>query len=310
MEPHYLKLFHDGTLQQRIHDALALLKSCELCPRRCRVNRLENEKGVCRTGRQAMVSSSGPHFGEEAVLTGRFGSGTIFFTECNLQCVFCQNYDISHEGQGDEITAQQLADIMIGLQNNGVHNINFVSPSHVAPQILEALPLAIQKGLNIPLVYNTGGYDLVETLRLLDGAIDIYMPDYKFSQDIPALFYCKAPDYPEVIKSALREMHRQAGDLVMDEKNRAVSGLLVRHLVMPDGLAGTREAMRFIADEISHRTYVNIMDQYRPCGGLEKFPELNRSITPQEYEEAVTAAREAGLSRLDNRQRPILLHWR
>ena len=310
MEPHYLKLFHDGTLQQRIHDALALLKSCELCPRRCRVNRLENEKGVCRTGRQAMVSSSGPHFGEEAVLTGRFGSGTIFFTECNLQCVFCQNYDISHEGQGDKITAQQLADIMIGLQNNGVHNINFVSPSHVAPQILEALPLAIQKGLNIPLVYNTGGYDLVETLRLLDGAIDIYMPDYKFSQDIPALFYCKAPDYPEVIKSALREMHRQAGDLVMDEKNRAVSGLLVRHLVMPDGLAGTREAMRFIADEISHRTYVNIMDQYRPCGGLEKFPELNRSITPQEYEEAVTAAREAGLSRLDNRQRPILLHWR
>ena len=310
MEPRYLKLFHEGTLQQRIHDALALLKSCELCPRRCRVNRLENEKGVCRTGRHAMVSSSGPHFGEEAVLSGRFGSGAIFFTECNLQCVFCQNYDISHEGRGDEVTAQQLADIMIGLQSNGVHNINFVSPSHVVPQILEALPLAIEKGLHIPLVYNTGGYDLVETLRLLDGVIDIYMPDYKFSQDIPALFYCKAPDYPEVVKSALREMHRQVGDLEMDDKNRAVRGLLVRHLVMPDGLAGTRKAMKFIADEISLLTYVNIMDQYHPCGEAEKFPELNRSITPQEYEEALHAARDAGLTRFDNRQRPILLHWR
>jgi putative pyruvate formate lyase activating enzyme len=310
METHYLKLFHDGTLQQRIHEALALLKSCELCPRRCRVNRLENERGVCRTGRHARVSSSGPHFGEEAVLTGRFGSGTIFFTECNLQCVFCQNYDISHEGRGDEITAQELADIMIGLQNMGVHNINFVSPTHVVPQILEALPYAIEKGLSIPLVYNTGGYDLVETLRLLDGIIDIFMPDYKFSEDIPALFYCKAPDYPEVIKSALREMHRQVGDLVMDDNNRAMRGLLVRHLVMPDGLAGTRRAMRFIADEISHLTYVNIMDQYHPCGEAEKFPELNRRITPQEYEEAVTAAKQEGITRLDNRQRPILLNWR
>jgi putative pyruvate formate lyase activating enzyme len=310
MEPRYLKLFYDGTLQQRIHEAHALLKSCALCPRRCRVNRLENEKGVCGTGRQVMVSSSGPHFGEEAVLTGRFGSGTIFFTGCNLQCVFCQNYDVSHEVQGDEITAQQLADIMIVLQNKCVHNINFVSPSHVVPQILEALPLAIEKGLNIPLVYNTGGYDSVETLRLLEGVIDIYMPDYKFSKDIPALLYCKAPDYPEIIKSALREMHRQVGDLQMDDNNRAVRGLLVRHLVMPDGLAGTRNAVKFIADEISIHTYMNIMDQYRPCGDIEKFPELNRSITPAEYEEALVAARDAGLARLDNRQRPILLHWR
>ncbi len=310
MEPRYLKLFHEGTLQQRIHDALALLECCELCPRRCRVNRLENEKGVCRTGRHAIVSSSGPHFGEEAVLSGRFGSGAIFFTGCNLQCVFCQNYDISHEGQGEEFAAEQLAHIMIGLQNKGVHNINFVSPSHVVPQILEALPLAIEKGLNIPLVYNTGGYDLVETLRLLDGIIDIYMPDYKFSQDIPALFYCKAPDYPGVVQSALREMHRQVGDLEMNDSNRAVRGLLVRHLVMPGGLAGTQKAMKFLADEISLLTYVNIMDQYHPCGEAEKFPELNRSITPAEYEEALEAARSAGLSRLDNRQRPILLHWR
>jgi putative pyruvate formate lyase activating enzyme len=310
MEPSYLQLHRDGMLQQRVHEALAQLKSCEMCPRRCKVNRIEGEKGVCRTGRLAMVSSSGPHFGEEAVLSGRFGSGTIFFTWCNLLCCFCQNRNISHKGQGDEIEAEQLADIMIGLQNKGVHNINFVSPTHVVPQILEALLLAIQKGLSIPLVYNTGGYDLVETLRLLDGIIDIYMPDCKFSQDIPALFYCKSPDYPEVVKFALCEMHRQVGDLEMDDNNRAVRGLLVRHLVMPDGLAGTREAMRFIANEISHSTYVNIMDQYHPCGEAEKFPELNRRITPQEYEEALRAARDAGLSRLDNRQRPILLHWR
>ncbi len=310
MGPNYLKLYHDGTLQQRVHDALARLSCCELCPRKCRVNRIENEKGVCRTGRHAMVSSSGPHFGEEAVLSGRFGSGAIFFTWCNLLCCFCQNPAISHEGQGEEATPEQLADMMIDLQNRGVHNINFVSPSHVVPQLLEALPLAIHKGLNIPLVYNTGGYDLVETLKLLEGVIDIYMPDYKFSKDIPALFYCKAPDYPEVIKSALREMHRQVGDLEMDNNNRAVRGLLVRHLVMPDGLAGTREAMKFIADEISHRTYVNIMDQYHPCGDAEKFPELNRRITPEEYEEALLATRDAGISRLDNRHRPILLHWR
>lgn len=310
MEPRYLKLFHDGTLQQRIHDALAQLECCELCPRRCRVNRLENETGACRTGRHAMVSSSGPHFGEEAVLTGRFGSGTIFFTWCNLLCCFCQNHDISHEGQGEEAGPGQLADMMIELQNQGVHNINFVSPSHVVPQILEALPLAIQQGLAVPLVFNTGGYDLVETLKLLEGVIDIYMPDYKFSQDIPALFYCKAPDYPVVVQSALREMHRQVGDLEMDDHNRAVRGLLVRHLVMPDGLAGTRQAMRFIADEISHLTYVNIMDQYRPCGDLKEFPELNRAVTAGEYEEALTMAREEGLTRLYSRHRPLLLHWR
>jgi len=310
MEPNYLKLHRDGALQLRIQDALAKLDCCELCPRRCRVNRLENEQGVCRTGRRALVSSHGPHFGEEAVLSGRFGSGTIFFTGCNLQCCFCQNHDISHEGLGEEVTPEQLAAMMIDLQNQGVHNINFVSPSHVVPQILEALPLAIQKGLTVPLVYNSGGYDLVETLRLLDGVIDIYMPDYKFSKDIPAIFYCKAPDYPEVVKRALREMHRQVGDLKMDGNNRAVRGLLVRHLVMPDGLAGTREAMRFIADELSLHTYVNIMDQYHPAGELEKFPELNHAVTAQEYEEALNIAREEGLTRFDSRHRPILLHWR
>jgi putative pyruvate formate lyase activating enzyme len=200
--------------------------------------------------------------------------------------------------------------MMLDLQAHQVHNINFVSPSHVAPQILEALPEAIENGLNIPLVYNSGGYDSVETLGLLDGIIDIYMPDIKFASDIPALFYCAAPDYPQVARAAVKEMHRQVGDLQLDERGRAVHGLLVRHLVMPDGLAGTQAVMRFLADELSPATYVNIMDQYRPCGEIKQFKELQRRITPDEYEEALAAARAAGLSRLDSRERPILLHWR
>ncbi len=310
MEPNYLKLHRDGTLPGRIQAALARLDCCELCPRRCKVNRTDGETGHCETGRLARVASHSPHFSEEAVLSGRYGSGTIFFSGCNLLCCFCQNHDISHEGQGEEADPGQLADMMLDLQNQGVHNINFVSPSHVVPQILEALPLAIDKGLSIPLVYNTGGYDLVDTLCLLEGIIDIYLPDYKFSQDIPAIFYCKAPDYPAVVKDALREMHRQVGDLAMDGSNRAMRGLLVRHLVMPDGLAGTRAAMDFIAGELSQATYVNIMNQYQPCGELEKFPELNRPVTDGEYEEALAIAKEAGLSRLDNPERPILLNWR
>lgn len=310
MEPNYLKLHRDGTLHSRIQTALKSLDCCELCPRKCRVNRTKGETGACRTGRYALVARHDPHFGEEAVLTGRFGSGTIFFTWCNLGCCFCQNYDISHEGQGEEALPEQLAAMMIDLQNQGVHNINLVSPSHVVPQILEALPFAIEQGLSLPLVFNTGGYDCAETLQLLDGIIDIYMPDYKFSKDLPPLFYCKAPDYPEIIKAALREMHRQVGDLRINDKGQAERGLLVRHLVMPDGLAGTREALGFLAAELSPNTYVNIMDQYRPCGELDDFPELKRSITPQEYAEALAIAREEGLSRLYSRQRPIMLHWR
>ncbi len=310
MEPAYLKLHRDGTLKKRTDAAMAALACCELCPRRCRVNRLENELGVCRTGRRALVSSFGPHHGEEAVLSGRFGSGTIFFTWCNLGCCFCQNHDISHEGRGEEASPERLAAMMLDLQAKGVHNINFVSPSHVVPQILEALPIAVEQGLTLPLVFNTGGYDLAETLKLLDGVVDIYLPDFKFTKDLPPLFYCKAPDYPDIAMAALREMHRQVGDLVVDASNRAVRGLLVRHLVMPDGLAGTQKAMRFIADEISKRTYVNIMDQYQPCGELDDFPELKRRITPQEYEEALKIAGEEGLTRLDSRQRPLLLHWR
>jgi len=256
------------------------------------------------------VASHAPHFGEEAPLTGRHGSGTIFFSNCNLNCIFCQNFDISHEGEGNAVTASQLAHMMLELQEQRAHNINLVSPSHIVPQILEALPEAIEGGLNIPLVYNTGGYDSIATLKLLEGIVDIYMPDIKFSSDIQALFYCKAPDYPQIAREAVKEMHRQVGDLQLNSRGHAVRGLLVRHLVMPDGLAGTEQVMRFLADEISPDTYVNIMDQYRPCGDIKQFKELQRSITPEEFEEAMNAAREAGLKHFDSRERPILMYWR
>ena len=287
-----------------------MLESCELCPRKCRVNRLEDENGICQTGRHAFVASFVPHFGEEAPLVGRYGSGTIFFNGCNLMCAFCQNYDISHEINGEEIKASKLADIMLSLQEQKVHNINFVSPSHVVPQILEALPYAIEKGLKVPLVYNSGGYDSAETLKLLDGIFDIYMPDFKFSKDLPATFYCKAPDYPEVVKSALKEMHRQVSDLVLDENHRAVKGLIVRHLIMPERVAGTREAMNFLVNEISKNTYVNIMDQYHPCGDISDFPELARKITSEEFQEALDEVKEEGITRLDNRKRDFLFQWR
>jgi len=311
MTPAYLQTHQKGILQKRIDTALGLLASCSLCPRACVVNRRAGEEGVCKTGRHARVASWGPHFGEEAPLVGRFGSGTIFFSSCSLLCVFCQNYDISHENVGQVTGPKDLARIMLGLQEKGCHNINFVTPSHVVPQILEALPAAIEGGLSVPLVYNSGGYDSIETLKLLDGIIDIYMPDLKFSKDIPALLYCKAPDYPQVARAAIKEMHRQVGDLVLDKKGRALRGLLVRHLVMPDGLAGTGASMQFLAQELSKNTYVNIMDQYHPCGkDLDRFPELDRRITPEEYREALDGASAEGITRLDNRQRGFLLHWR
>ncbi|MGQ9653490.1 MAG: radical SAM protein [Thermodesulfobacteriota bacterium] len=307
MEPAYLELHAQGILADRVRTALHVLRSCVICPRMCKVNRLEGELGFCRTGRLAMVSSFNPHFGEEAPLVGRGGSGTIFFTHCNLLCLFCQNYDISHLGIGDEVDARLLARMMIRLQEEGCHNINFVTPTHVVPQILEALPLAIEGGLRIPLVYNTGGYDRVETLRLLEGVVDIYMPDIKFLDSETAGRLCNAPDYPETVRAAIREMHRQVGDLVTDHDGIAERGLLVRHLVMPAGLAQTRKAMEFLANEISQETYVNVMDQYRPCGEAHTHPDLSRRITQQEYREAVEAARKSGLHRLDSRERPRIL---
>lgn len=273
-----------------------LLENCTLCPRRCKVNRLNNEKGFCGVGLLPLVSSVGPHFGEEPELVGRNGSGTIFFAGCNLGCLFCQNYDISHLRYGDEISTKDLAKEMLVLQRIGCHNINLVTPSHVVPQIVEALAYAVEKGLDIPIVFNTGGYDSLETLKLLEGIIDIYMPDAKYSNPDAAKKYSNAEDYPDVMKTAIKEMHRQAGDLVV-QKGIAVKGLLVRHLVMPEGLAGTRAIMHFIATEISKDTYVNIMDQYRPCYKAVDFPEIDRRITQGEYEEAVGEAKAEGLWR-------------
>jgi len=302
-EPAYLRTYRENLFPEKIEKALQILENCALCPRSCGVNRLKGEKGNCRAGYLPEVSSYSPHFGEESPLVGLHGSGTIFLTHCNLRCLFCQNYSISHLGEGQEVSFERLAGMMVELQRLGCHNINFVSPTHYVPQILKALPLAIAKGLSVPLVYNTGGYDAVETLKLLDGVIDIYMPDFKFSTSEAAQEYANARDYPEKAKAAFREMHRQVGDLVFDAKGIALRGMLVRHLILPERLAGTQEVMRFLASEISPDTYVNIMDQYHPCGKIRASSPLGRTITRAEYDEAVKAAQEEGIHRLDRRKK-------
>lgn len=299
--PGYLRLYEQGDLATRITTALERLSPCQVCPRLCQVDRLNNEKGVCRTGVKAVVSSYGPHFGEESPLVGSGGSGTIFLTHCNLLCVFCQNYDISHLGEGIETDAGQLAAMMISLQRQGCHNINFVTPSHVVPQILAALPAAIAKGLSVPLVYNSSGYDSIDTLKLLEGIFDIYMPDFKFWTRESGKRYAKAPDYADKARKAILEMHRQVGDLVINAEGLAVRGLLVRHLVMPGGLAETRDILHFLAREISIDTYVNVMDQYRPCGKADQYPPIDRPLSHDEFREALDMARESGLHRLDEK---------
>lgn len=297
----YLDLYESGELFKRIRAAYRLMERCQVCARRCGAERLAGKKGkYCLTGLLPMVSAYHPHFGEERCLAGDHGSGTIFITSCSLRCVFCQNWEISHLMQGEEITLERFGEMMIELQEIGCHNINFVTPTHVVPLILAALPYAIERGLRIPLVYNTGGYDTVEALRLLDGVFDIYLPDLKFSDPKVAKRLCKAEDYPEVSQNAVKEMHRQTGDLVLDDKGIAQRGLIIRHLIMPGGLAGTREVMRFIAKEISTNSYVNIMDQYWPYGDAYQYPEINRRITSAEYEEAIRLAHEEGLYRLDS----------
>lgn len=298
-EAAYIKLVEKGVLKERAEKAWELLRSCTLCPRLCKVDRLADERGVCRTGRNAIISSFGAHFGEERVLVGRRGSGTIFFANCNLKCAYCQNYDISQFGNGEEAPPERLASIMLEVQRQGCNNVNLVTPSHVIPQILKALELAAANGLRIPLVYNSGGYDSVESLKLLDEVVDIYMPDMKYSDGEVAARFSLAPDYPERNREAVKEMHRQVGDLVVDEDGIARRGLLVRHLVLPEGLAGTREIMRFLAVEISRNTYVNIMDQYYPAYHSWRHPPLRRRITPSEYREAVEMARSEGLTRFD-----------
>lgn len=296
-QPAYIETKEKGLLRDKISQARQLLTSCEICPRACKIDRFPGELGECSTGDEAIVSSFTPHFGEEPPLVGAFGSGTIFFSHCNLKCNFCQNYEISHDGDGDECGLGQLAGMMLILQNNGCHNINFVTPTHVVPQILSALDMAIDGGLKIPLVYNSSGYDKVETLELLEGVIDIYMPDFKFWDPEIAQQTCNAPDYPDVAVKAIVEMHRQVGDLQVDENGIATRGLVLRHLVMPAGMAGTKAVMSFIADHVSKNTYVNVMDQYRPCGKAHEVKGLETPVSETEFNKAVQEAKEAGISR-------------
>jgi putative pyruvate formate lyase activating enzyme len=301
-QPAYLKLWRSGELAHRVELGLRKLANCVLCPRNCHVNRLEDETRTCRTGRHAVVSSCFAHFGEERCLRGTRGSGTIFFSWCNLRCVFCQNYDISWLGDGRAVTAEELAEMMLALQAQGCHNINFVTPEHVVPQILEALLLAVEQGLRLPLVYNTSAYDSLDSLALMEGIVDIYMPDFKFWDPEKARLFAKAPDYPETARRAIREMHRQVGSLVTDEHGVAQRGVLLRHLVMPGGTAGTPEVMRWIAHELGKETYVNLMAQYRPAGQVTptKYSEINRCVSRKELWQAREAFRAAGLHRLDH----------
>lgn len=304
--PSYIRLMNNRTLQEKSRSMKKSLRSCALCPRKCGVDRLSGLTGICKTGTTAWVSSYSPHFGEEAPLVGNNGSGTIFFTHCNLMCTFCQNYDISHLGHGQKVSDSQLAQMMLDLQEMGCHNINFVTPSHVISQIVSALILAADAGLRVPLVYNSSGYDSIETLKLVDGIFDIYMPDFKFWDSKIAEKACNAANYPEVARSAIKEMHRQVGDLVIGDNGIAMRGLLIRHLVLPQGLAGTRTIMRFVANEISTDTYVNIMSQYRPCGRASEIKELAVRPSESDFTDALQAATEEGVKRLD---RPRRVFW-
>lgn len=292
----YLELYEDGRIDRIIERLYRLLESCRLCPRECKINRLEDKKGFCRSGKDLIISSYGPHFGEERPLVGFSGSGTIFLTNCNLRCVYCQNYEISHLGIGKKVKIEDMAEIMIKLQNMGCHNINFVTPTHFLPQIVKSVGYAIKKGLNIPLIYNSGGYEKVETIKLLDGVFDIYMPDIKYGSNDMAKKYSNAPDYFERCTDAVREMHRQVGDLKI-ENGIAYKGLLVRHLVLPNDIAGSDKVLKFVKS-LSDNTFINIMDQYRPYGDIFEYNELKRRITKKEFYEVLDLAKKYGLKRV------------
>lgn len=297
MLPSYLAKLNTKELIERSEMLHDLMKECRLCPNECKAERAKGETGLCHSTDEVLVSSYNAHFGEEPPISGFMGSGTIFFTNCNLSCVYCQNFDISQLRHGTGITTDQLAGIMLNLQNSGCHNINFVSPTHFVPQIVDALIIAIKKGLQIPLVYNCGGYESIETLKLLDGIIDIYMPDVKYSDSAIGEQYSGVISYWETVKTALKDMHRQVGNLKLNKREIAESGILIRHLVLPNKLAGTFDVLKFIADEISVDTYVNIMDQYHPVYKADQHSELNRYISKEEYGEAVDFAKKLGLTR-------------
>ncbi len=308
-EPAYMELYRRGELAARVDAAIEELRECTACPRDCRINRLENETKVCNTGRHAIVSSAFPHFGEEDCLRGWKGSGTIFFGLCNLRCVFCQNWDISQQTKGQELSADKICELMLELQNQGCHNINFVTPEHVAPQVIEAIALAVPAGLRVPIVYNTSAYDALGSLHLLDGLIDIYMPDFKFWHKDTAKRLAKAKDYPERARAAIAEMHRQVGVLRFDSDGLARRGVLVRHLVMPGQSDEASAIFRWLATECSADTYVNVMAQYRPeyevgtiaKSGEPKYAAINRAPKKVELRDAYRLAKEAGLWRFDQR---------
>lgn len=300
-EPAYLRTYESGQLAEKVEQALAILESCTVCPRDCHVDRLRDHYAVCRTGRYAVVGSYFPHFGEEDCLRGWRGSGTIFFSNCNLKCIFCQNHDISQGGRDAGVPPERLAAMMLELQERGCHNINFVTPEHVVPQILEALILAVQQGLRLPIVYNTSAYDSLDSLELMDGVVDIYMPDFKYWHPEKAARYLKAEDYPETARKIIKAMYRQVGDLVVDEHGLAKRGLILRHLVMPGDEEGLRAILAWIAEELSPDTYVNVMGQYHPDYKADRYPEINRRPSFREMRRAGRIAREVGLRRLDDR---------
>jgi len=291
-----LSMLSETELQRRIEAVYKLLESCRVCPRECGVNRLKNDKlGFCRSGLNPVVSSASPHHGEEPPISGAKSSGTIFFANCNLRCVYCQNYPISQMGNGVERTPGELACQMLSLQEQGCHNLNLVTPTHFMPQILRALGIAKERGFNLPIVYNTSGYESVEALRLLDGIVDIYLPDMRYSDDRAALKYSIAPHYPEINRAAVKEMYRQVGNLILDEDGIAKRGLIVRHLILPGGLSGTEGVMKFLAEEISRDVYISLMSQYFPAYKATEHRETNRRITAEEYDEAYDIKMRYGL---------------
>ncbi len=295
MHPIYLKSFQDGRLKETVEKTFKLLESCSICPRRCKVNRLKGEKGFCKTGLLLQVCSFMPHHGEEPPVSGERGSGTIFFSHCNMHCCYCQNYEFSQLGTGKEVDFSELATMMLQLQDMGCHNINFVTPTHVMPQILKALAIAIPKGLKIPLVYNTSGYELPEMIKLLDGIVDIYLPDMRYADNEPAIKYSAAPDYPRYNQDSLKEMQQQVGVAKIDNHGIIKSGLIIRHLVLPNNISGTAKIMQFIARELSEETYISLMSQYFPCYKADEIDELKRRITYAEYQQAQDVMHQYGL---------------
>ena len=311
--PAYMKAFEEGVLQQRAAQAVESLRSCRVCPRDCEIDRFNNKIGVCKSGRHARIASAFPHFGEEDCLRGWNGSGTIFFGWCNLRCVFCQNFETSQHGEGTEVTAAELAHIMLDLQDIGCHNINFVTPEHVVPQILEALVIAVERGLRLPLVYNTSAYDNLESIQLMEGLVDIYMPDFKLWDAEHCQKYLVASDYADAARAVIAAMHSQVGELKVDEQGLALRGVLVRHLVMPSLLDDTHKIMLWIATVLSRDTYVNVMDQYYPAYKAEtepRFAQINRRLDNTEFEQALDDARSVGLWRFDVRWRNVIPHGR